>query len=263
MTERPMIGDRPSGAEWSAVRVRDLSVIPMPDGSHLVIACDSVGGIGPRPGDTVAATAHTTGYFAVRTPLLEVLAIGAQPRLIVNNLCFERGRDADEMIAAITGVAVEVGLDRSAVTGSTEDNVATTTSGIGITIVGSVAPGGLRSGRSRAGDLVACLGLPRSAPVHQLAVGDASMPTIAEVRTALDVPGVREALPVGSAGIASEMSALAGTARLGHNLRAGGLDLAASGGPASCVLFSLDPAALVQLGAIRTDLPIAVVGTLF
>ena len=263
MTERPMTGDQLSGAQWSPVRVRDLSVIPMPDGSHLVIACDSVGGIGPKPGDTVAATAHTTGYFAVRTPLLELLAVGAQPRLIVNNLCFERGREADAMIAAIIGVAVEVGLDRSAVTGSTEDNVATTTSGIGITVLGSAAPGGLRSGRSRAGDLVACVGLPRSAPAHQLAVGDASMPTIAEVRTALSLPGVREALPVGSAGIASEMIALAGTARLGHRLLAGDLDLAASGGPASCVLISLDPATLVELRAIRPDLPVAVVGTLF
>src|ERR1700712_2986882 len=246
MTERPTTGDRPSGTAWSAVRVRDLSVIPMPDGTHLVIACDSGGGIGPKPGDTVAATAYVTGYFAVRTPLLELLGIGSRPRLIVNNLCFERGRDADEMIAAITEVAVEVGLDRSAVTGSTEDNVATTTSGIGITIVGSVAPDGLRSGRSQAGDVVACLGLPRSAPAHQLAVGDASMPPIAAVRTALTLPGVREALPVGSAGIAFEMTALAGTAHLGHHLRDGDLDLSASGGPASCVLISLDPAALAE-----------------
>ncbi len=251
------------GAVWSVARVRDLSVIPMPDGSHLVIACDSVGGIGPKPGDTVPATAYATGYFAVRTPILELLAVGAQPRLIVNNLCFERGREADAIIAAITEVAVEVGLDRSAVTGSTEDNVTTTTSGIGITIVGSAAPGGLRSGRSRAGDLVACLGLPRSAPAHRLGVEDVGMPTIAEVRTALSLPGVREALPVGSAGIAAELIALAGTARLGHRLRAGALDLAASGGPASCVLISLDPVALDDLRAIRPDLPVAVVGTLF
>ena len=101
--------------------------------------CDSVGGIGPKPGDTVVATAYTTGYFAVRTAVLEVLAIGAEPRLIVNNLCFESGRDADAMIAAMVDVAAEVGLDASAVTGSTEDNVSTTTTGIGITVIGSAS----------------------------------------------------------------------------------------------------------------------------
>lgn len=247
---------------WPAGRVRDLSILNMPDGSHLVVACDSIGGIGPKPGDTVRETAYTTGYFAVRTAILEVLAVGAQPRLIVNNLCFERGQDADMMIAAMIDVAAEVGLAPADVTGSTEDNVPTTTTGIGITVIGSAGAGELRNGRTRSGDVVVCLGLPRSAPRYKLTVGERSMPSIAEVRQALALPGVHEALPVGSAGIAVELAALAGPAGLEHRARAGGLDLQASGGPASCLLISLPPAALPDLRAIRADLPITVVGHL-
>jgi hypothetical protein len=272
----PMLG-------LAAGRVRDLSLIPLPDGSQLVIACDSVGGIGPRKDDTVAATAYTTGFFAVRTPLLELLCAGAFPHLIVNTLCFESGPQADEMVRAIVEVAAGLGLPRSAVTGSTEDNVRTTTTGIGITVIGSVTSGGLRTGRSRAGDLVACLGLPRSAPQFVLTPGDPELPTVEEVSAALAISLVREALPVGSRGIAHELASLADTAGLHHRLtdplrprsiavptvtdrhrgQGDGLDVLASGGPASCVLVSLDPAALPALRSIRADLPVTVVGELF
>lgn len=249
--------------------MRDLSLIPLPDGSHLVIACDSVGGIGPRMGDTVAATAYTTGFFALRTPLLELLCVGALPRLIINNLCFESGPQAEETTRAIVEIAAELGLPGSVVTGSTEDNVLTTTTGIGITVIGSASPAGLRAGRSRVGDVVACLGIPRSAPAFVLAPEDPELPTVAEVAAALAIPAVREALPVGSRGIAHELAALADTAGLRHRLtarhsgQADGLDVLASGGPASCVLVSLDPAALPALRSIRADLPVTVVGELF
>lgn len=257
-----------SAGTWTAGRSRDLSLIALRDGSQLVIACDSIGGIGPKPGDTVAATAYTTGFFAVRTPLLELLCAGAFPRLIVNTLCFESGPQADEMIRAIVDVAAGLGLPRSAVTGTTEDNIRTTTTGIGITVIGSASPEGLRAGRSRAGDMVACLGLPRSAPQFVLAPDDPELPTVAEVAAVLAIPAVREALPVGSRGIAHELAALSDTAGLRHRLTArhsgqgDGLDVLASGGPASCVLVSLDPAALPALRSLRADLPVTLVAEL-
>ncbi|WP_354528201.1 AIR synthase related protein [Nakamurella sp. UYEF19] len=264
---------------WPTGRVRDLSLITLPDGSRLVIACDSVGGIGPHPGDSVAATAHTTGHFAARVPLIELVAAGATPRLIVNTLCFAGGTEADQMVAAVNELAAEVGLGPEAVTGSTEENAATSTTGIGVTVIGSAGPDGLRVGRSRAGDLVVCLGLPRSAPAHELHPTDPEMPSIAEVVAALAIPGVHEALPVGSRGVRHEIAQLAATAGLRHQWtdriagrgqRQGdrhqrqdaGFDVSASGGPASCVLVSLDPAALPALRSIRADLPVVVVGEL-
>ena len=79
----------------------------------------------------------------------------------------------------------------------------------------------------------------------------------------MSIPGVREALPVGSAGIAQEMTALADTAGLVCLAARGDLDVHESGGPASCVLVALDPTSLADLGTIRPDLPVAVVGHLF
>lgn len=258
---------RPSPA-WLAGKVRDLSLMPLPDGSYLVVACDSVGGIGPHSGDAVAATAHTTGYFAARVPLLELVAAGATPRLIVNTLCFAGGPEADQMVGAIHELAAEVGLGPAAVTGSTEQNAATSTTGIGVTVIGSAGPGDLRPGSSRAGDLVVCLGLPRSAPAHELHPTDREMPSVADVVAALAISGVHEALPVGSRGVEHEIVQLAVTAGLRHQLfdrhqwQGSGFDVCASGGPASCVLVSLDPVALADLQSIRTDLPVIVVGEL-
>jgi len=235
----------------------------------LVVACDSVGGIGPKPGDFVTETGYTVGYFALRVPLLELLAAGATPRLIVNNLCFENGEVAKEMIRAMVEVAAEVGLAASAVTGSTEENVPTSMTAIGVSVIGSSAPGELRTGASRTGDLLACVGLPRSAPAHRLATAGREMPSIAEVVAVLKLPGVHEVLPIGSSGLLHEIAALAATAALRyqirerHTLQDSGIDVHASGGPASCVLVSLAPPALDSLRALRADLPVAVVGELF
>ncbi|SDP02820.1 AIR synthase related protein, N-terminal domain [Nakamurella panacisegetis] len=249
-------------------RIRDVTTLALPDGSTMVVACDSVGGIGPKPGDTVAADPYTVGYFAARTPVLEVLAAGAVPRLVVNNLCFETGPVADAMIAAMSDLARELGLDAGAVTGSTEDNVTTTSTAVGVTVVGIAEAGRLRGGSSRAGDIVVCLGLPRSAPAHTLTPADRAMPTVAEVVRVLHMPGVREVLPVGSRGVAAEFAALAATAGLRHQIddrhsgQDSGFDVHASGGPASCVLVSLSSGALVGLRAIRADLPVTVIGKL-
>lgn len=256
-----------SGA-WTTSRVRDLSVMTMPDGSQLLVACDSLGGIGPKRDDQVAATAYTTAHFATRVPLLEIVAARAVPRLIVNNLCFEGGVSADEMFRAIVELAAEVGLGEEAVTGSTEENVPTTTTGVGITVIGSVDRGALRLGSSRPGDLVVCLGQPRSAPRFEITTTDGQMPSVAEIVAVLAIPGVHEVLPVGSAGVAHEIAELAGTAGLRHQfierhrLQDSGFDLSASGGPASCVLVSLLPEALPDLRSVRADLPVTVVGQL-
>jgi len=67
-------------------RFRDLLVFEAT--GSLVIACDSIGGIGPKPADTIAADARTTAHFGVRVPLLEVLCAGARPIALVDTLCF-------------------------------------------------------------------------------------------------------------------------------------------------------------------------------
>lgn len=245
--------------------LRDLTLLPVGEDLLLVVACDSVGGIGSKPEDSYAVAPADTAHFAVRVPLLELLAAGARPALVVDTLCVESEPTGTAMVAAVRALAVAVGLDDpAAVTGSTEDNVVTRATGVGITVIGSARPGDLRVGRSSAGDDVVCLGLPRSAPTHRLYPGHPDLLAVEELVTAVAVPGVGDALPVGSRGVAAETRDLAASAGLEAELADGGdVDLVQSGGPASCVLVSGPRGIAGALrAALRDDLPVTVVATL-
>ncbi|MDQ7992185.1 MAG: AIR synthase related protein, partial [Propionicimonas sp.] len=126
-----------TGPDWGGVapvvrRVRDLLLL---DGD-LVVVTDSVGGIGPKPADTVPADAATAAHFALRVPLLEVLCAGARPIAVVDALCVELSPTGEAMIAEIRRLAGEAGVPPAAITGSTEENVATVATGVGVTVLG-------------------------------------------------------------------------------------------------------------------------------
>ena len=228
----------PHPREVAIQRIRDLLIL---DG-NLVIASDSVGGIGPKPADTVPATAQTVAHFALRVPLLEVICSGAQPIAVINDLCVELEPTGRQMIKEILRLATEAGINPDAVTGSTEDNVVTRATGVGVTVLGRTPTEGLLSGRARAGDIVLCAGLPLSAPHDDVRIGHPSQVTVAAISAAVASGLVHDALPVGSKGIAREVGQLADSAGLDYGwLDPGEVSLSASGGPASCVLLSCDP----------------------
>ena len=225
-------------------RIRDLLIL---DGT-LVIASDSVGGIGRKPADTVPASAQTVAHFALRVPLLEVICSGAQPIAVINDLCVELEPTGRRMIKEILRLAGEAGISPDAVTGSTEDNVVTRATGVGVTVLGRSPAGGLLSGRARAGDFVVCAGLPLSAPHDDVRIGHPSQVSVAAVLAAIASGLVHDALPVGSKGIAWEVGQLADSAGLGYGwLDPGEVSLTASGGPASCVLLSCDLSSVAAL----------------
>lgn len=216
-------------------RIRDLLVLD----DSLVIAADSIGGIGPKPADTVHSDARTVAHFALRVPLLEVICAGARPIAVIDNLCVELEPTGVAMIEEIRSLAAEAGVDPLAVTGSTEENVTTQATAIGVTVIGRIGPGDLRSGGSRSGDIVVCAGLPLSAPQDEVWIGHPSQVRVAAVAAVVASGLVHDALPVGSRGLAWEVAQLAESAGLEPVWATPvGVSLSASGGPASCVLFS-------------------------
>lgn len=253
-------------------RVRDLLVVEQA-GARFVIACDSVGGIGPKPADTFHIDAASTGHFATRVPLLEVVCAGAQPLVVVNNLCVEAEPTGREMIEAVRELAATVGVPADNVTGSTEDNVETRSTGIGVTVMGVLpstetadddAGTRARPGGAQAGDVVVCLGFPRSAPADRLFIGHPDLVDLGELASALATGRVHDALPVGSKGLAWEAPLLAETAGLEllwDDSRPVPVDV--SGGPSSCVLIACAPDALAELRShFAKTLPVNVVGRL-
>ncbi|WIY84210.1 AIR synthase related protein [Propionimicrobium sp. PCR01-08-3] len=218
-------------------RFRDLLVFEPT--SRLVIACDSIGGIGPKPGDSVHADEQTVAHFGVRVPLLEVLCSGARPIALINALCVERNPTGQKMIDEIEILAAQAGIPADAVSGSTEENAPTTSTGIGVTVIGSLDH---ELPKAQPGDVVICAGLPIASPEFNVYVGHPDQVTVAEVRDVLASGLVHDALPVGSHGIGYELAEMARVADLESRWLGGwDIDPKRSAGPASCVLFACPP----------------------
>ena len=243
-------------------RIRDLGVFDVGDTS-IVVACDSSGGIGPKDADTYHAPAAVVAHFAVRVAVLELLAAGAAPVLVVDALSVEADPTGSDMIAAARALIAEIGLGPEALIGSTEDNVPVRATGIGVTAVGVAHGDALRCGSSEAGDDVLCIGSPLSAPADDVYPGHPHIVSLSELERVRSLADVHDILPVGSHGIGYELRQLAATAGLAFDVAPGcSVDMECSGGPATSVLASCTTAAAEAVRSIRADLPIEVVATL-
>jgi hypothetical protein len=258
--------DRAAGAaalnrrdRMSVRRSRDLLILD----DDLVVATDSVGGIGPKPADSFFADARTVAHFALRVPLLEVICSGASPLAIINNLSVELEPTGRLMVAEIQRLAAEMGVCSDAITGSTEENVLTQATAVGVTVLGRVPPGGLLSGLAQDGDVVLCAGLPISAPRDDVRIDHPDQVALPAVMAAMASGLVHDALPVGSRGLAWEVPQLAEPAGLTVIWRdPAPVSQTDSGGPASCVLFSCAPAAVDQLRSLLASAPVHLVADL-
>lgn len=243
--------------------IRDLTLLDIDDERVLIVACDSIGSIGPKPHDEFPASATVVAHFAVRVPLLELLAAGGRPEVIVDALSVELEPTGAEMIEEIRRIAASIGLGPERVTGSTEDNVKSVATGIGITVIGTALRTGLRPGTSRPDDIVLCLGEPRSAPHDEVVMDDPRMISIETLSAVLGVEGVHDVLPVGSKGVGHELGELARTAGLAVEHAENELDSFTSGGPASCVLVTVAEGSIDRLhAALPEDLPYTFLGRL-
>jgi hypothetical protein len=239
---RATLADRlRAAAPWVPVRERDLTSLRVGDDEVLVVACDSDGGIGPKPQDAVSVPGEELGRFATRVPLLEVVAAGAEPVLVVDTLAVERDPTGEAIIAGVLVEAAAAGLGADAVTGSTEDNVPTIATGVGVTVLGRATLGGLRVGTAQPPFVVLLLGRPMSAPKELFGPEHPEVLSVPALVAAMALEGVREALPIGSRGVSFEFGELARSAG-GVPVHEPGWPVAAdqSGGPSTAALLAVD-----------------------
>jgi hypothetical protein len=239
---------------------RDLTLVPIGGGDVLVIACDSLGGIGSKVHDLVKTTGEVVGRYTVRVPLMEVIAAGASPIVVVNTLSVEMEPSGQEILYGMRQEMMEAGLGEDfLVTGSTEENVPMCQTALGVTVIGKAVQSALRLGKARVGDVVVCVGRPK---VGDEVLDGTPAADVLLVRRLLALPWVREILPVGSKGVLYEAKLMAEGAGAVLNLGPdSALDVKKSAGPATCVLVAMDHERLDELTRM-TELPIFRVGRL-
>lgn len=243
--------------------IRDLLVVELFPNVNLVVASDSTGGIGPKEKDTFPAPGYLLGRLAARVPLMEMLSAGATPLLVVDTLSVEMSPTGEEIIK---GVREEVELSGLAgskvVTGSTEDNVPTVATGMGVVAIGIAEEKDLRPGKSQAGDAVVCVGFPKSAPEDEVRLDDTEIADVGCVRTLSRAGFIHDILPVGSHGSGFEANEMARTSNLKLNITDDTtIPLKKTGGPSTCVLVSMRTEKVEELRSIVNQ-PVTVIGEL-
>lgn len=243
--------------------VRDLLVTELTENFWMITTCDSDGGIGPKKLDAVFSPAYDLGRLAARVPIMEMLSSGALPILVVDTLCVEMDPVGKEIIRGVRDEVSDAGLNRDlVVTGSTEDNVVTYQTGVGIVVVGFVEKEDFKPGRSLENDLVICIGVPKSAPEYKVHYADNGIANTKLIKQLNSFEFIHDILPIGSKGISHEFSELAKSANLSPFYYEGiTLDITKSGGPSTCCLVSLQKNKL-DLIKDKIDKPITLIGEL-
>ena len=119
-------------------RFRDLSVVPTSPTTALVIACDSSAGIGEKPLDAVQIDSAITAAYSLRVPLLELLCFGARPIAVVDTVGNEMVPTGRRVIQGLKRELTKAGFYDIPLNGSTEDNMPTRTTAIGVAVIGQI-----------------------------------------------------------------------------------------------------------------------------
>ena len=216
---------------------RDVQVVGINPEQLLVVSCDSCGAIGMKGLDELQISWSITGRLTTRVALLEVLTTGAVPLMMTVAISNEPCPTGERILE---GVKEELASDELALpmTISTEKNMNTQQTGLGISVIGVAEKTRLRIGTSQSGDDVYCLGLPKVGP-EIINPEDPEIVQVNHIRVLLDSLGVHDIIPVGSRGIRTEAQLLASSCNcsLIVDLTCG-LDLDKSAGPSTCVLFA-------------------------
>ena len=244
-------------------QIRDLTKIELGNKYALIIAVDSDGGIGSLPLDVIHCGNYQLGRFAMRVPLMEIVACGAAPLAAFDMLTLPMDELGKEIIRGVRDELASAGLDENfPLSGSTEDNIPTQMTGIGTTVIGLVHDSDFRPGTSRSGDYVVCVGKPKSGPQDMVLLDDPEIISQPELRKLISIKDIHDVLPVGSHGVRYELQQMADSAGLIYALKDSvQIDLLKSAGPATCVLVSSPKSGLTKMQKnIRT--PVFVIAQL-
>ena len=242
-------------------RFRDLTFIEQENDKYLVIACDSSGAIGDKVDDVIKVPAEIVGYYAARVALMEILSVGAKVFTVIDTLAVEMEPTGRKIIDGIQRQLKEAGMEAILLNGSTEENIPTRQTGMGITIIGEVDKNQAKINKSQKGDYVVVLGIPKVGNEINIPV-DNEICSIDDIKTLLNSKVVREIYPVGSKGILYEANYLAKsnnmTLKIYEKLK---VDIEKSGGPATILIFTISPEDYEKIRK-NIDKPLEIIGEL-
>jgi len=231
---------------------RDVLIVEE-GGNCIVSAVDSCGGIGEKINDTFYCETELVSELTLRVTVLEIMSLGAMPQFITVSVCNEP-KVGNKIIAGFKPIFDEIGNIPFVI--STEKNIPTVMTAIGISAVGSCSCKTLKLENFQKHDILCLAGTPL---VGKEVIEDYDkMFKISDFKQLLRNEFVGSILPVGSGGVLQESEILKMESGFDIDFSDNcDINLTKSAGPASCALFS------VRRDKIKTiNIPFCQIGTL-
>jgi hypothetical protein len=248
-------------AQITYTRRGDVAVLKIPTGHAIVVGSTSSGAVGPKSMDEVKVEGRVLGKFLARVALMDVVATGAFPIMLSATLGVEKEPTGTQILEGIRKEAEILGLEPNQVMmENTEENFATTQTGVGLTAVGFANEEELRLGKTRPGDLLVAIGKPKVGSEVLPAEVKGEIADLKNVTWLSQKKFIHDIVPVGTFGIAYEARMMAHAVGRQLKLVEGAkLDLEKSAGPATVVLVTLDHEKLEDLTSLLRK-PTMVIG---
>lgn len=224
---------------------RDVDVSFINEKQCVVVACDSCGAIGLKEMDIVKVDPLIAGRLTAKVALMEIISVGATPQMMSVTICNEPSPTGDRIIMGVRQLLEYIHSnyydfnDQIPIAISTEKNIITSQTSLGVTVIGVCGKSNLRISQSRSGDFVYCIGRPKvgNEITGEYDIEIASIEHIYELQKKHDVHDI---VPVGSQGIMKEVGMLAANCKLIFNLESMNqeLDIYKTAGPSTCMIFT-------------------------
>ncbi len=221
-------------------KVRDISLHRLNSEQILVMVCDSCGAIGEKENDMLKVPPFYTGKFTARVPFIEMLCTGATTVTITNNVCCEMEPTGREIIKGILSEMKELDIEENLLTGSTEENFATSMTAVGITVIGIAKNKDIKINNVKSNCVIALEGIPKVGEEIDFNRDD-EIASYSQIKELLAMDLVYEIVPVGSKGILHEIKELSQNNNMKFSIEDNiEIDLNKSAGPACCLIFAVD-----------------------
>jgi len=224
----------------------------------LGIACDSCGGIGYKEHDLVKASPQLTAYHTGKVVLAELMSMGFTPFILADGLAVEMNNTGRQLIEGFNEVLSKLSFNVH-LTGSTEENIKTVQTSMGVTCIGFCSKDKLKFKKTKTGDICLLVGLPMVG--NEVLQNPDKILDIDDFEKLYLCDYINEMLPIGSRGIECELNDLLKDNKLKFEYESSiSIDLKKSGGPSTSCLVTLR---MENLGIIKGIIkkPINVIGS--
>lgn len=240
-------------------QLRDITVIEIDEAKYIGIACDSCGGIGLKSHDVVNVDPKITAYQTGKVVLAELMCMGFKPLVMADGLAVEMNDTGKILIEGFKEVISRLKTANVHLTGSTEENIITVQTSMGITCMGVCEKTKLKYKKTNKND--ACLLVGEPFVGNEVLNNPDKIMDIDDFENLYTCDFINEIIPVGSRGVEAELNDLCKLNDLEININRNiKTDLKKSGGPSCSAIVTADEK-YIQSIISRINKPVAFLGT--